>query len=190
MRISLQELTGQVAQWTGRPVVPVAPAPAAPAPAAPVPATGAPAEAVPAPAPVEALPPDARVARAMDHAAKGWHLDITVPASAVVEAARLMDRTGFALDAVTGVDWIAESAMEVIYDYFHPESGWRVAVRCRVAREGAEVPTVCGVFPGANWHERETHELLGIGFAGHPNLIQLLLPEDATFHPLRKDYQP
>jgi NADH-quinone oxidoreductase subunit C len=44
------------------------------------------------------------------------------------------------------------------------------------------------VFPGANWHERETHDFFGIVFLGHPDLSPLLLPEDADFHPLRKDF--
>jgi NADH-quinone oxidoreductase subunit C len=50
------------------------------------------------------------------------------------------------------------------------------------------VPSISEVFPGANWHERETHEFFGIRFLGHPNLSPLLLPEDATYHPLRKDF--
>jgi NADH-quinone oxidoreductase subunit C len=63
-----------------------------------------------------------------------------------------------------------------------------VVVRARVPREEPEVPTISGVFPGANWHERETHEFFGIKFRGHPDLSPLLLPEDAAYHPLRKDF--
>ena len=48
--------------------------------------------------------------------------------------------------------------------------------------------TIHKVFPGANWHERETHDFFGIRFLGHPNLTPFLLPEDATYHPLRKDF--
>ena len=79
--------------------------------------------------------------------------------------------------------------MEVVYDYFHPASPLRIVVRTRVPRDNPEVPTVSGVFGGANWHERETHDFFGIRFAGHPNLIPLLLPEDADYHPLRKDFK-
>jgi NADH-quinone oxidoreductase subunit C len=50
------------------------------------------------------------------------------------------------------------------------------------------VPTISHVHPGANWHERESHDFFGIIFTGHPGLLPLLLPEDADFHPLRKDY--
>ena len=66
----------------------------------------------------------------------------------------------------------------------------RAVVRTRVPRAQPELPTISTVFPGANWHERETHDFFGIRFLGHPNLKPLLLPEDATFHPPRKDYQP
>ena len=121
-------------------------------------------------------------------AARGFHVDATVPAADVVRAAELMDRHGFSLDTITGVDWIAQNQMEVVYDYFHPLGGVRVAVRCRLPRDQPEIPTISTVFSGANWHERETHEFFGIVFTGHPDLTPLLLPEDATFHPLRKDF--
>lgn len=123
-----------------------------------------------------------------DYSAKGYHLDVRVSPCQVVAAAALLDRNGFALDTITGVDWIAESEMEVVYDYFHPATALRVVVRARVPRSNPEIATVCTVFPGANWHERETHDFFGIRFVGHPNLAPLLLPDDAEYHPLRKDY--
>ena len=106
----------------------------------------------------------------------------------VVAAAEMLDQEGFALDTITGVDWIAERQMEVVYDYFHPTNGLRVVVRSRIPRDNPEIPTISKVFPGANWHERETHDFFGIRFAGHPDLTPFLLPEDATYHPLRKDF--
>jgi NADH-quinone oxidoreductase subunit C len=124
------------------------------------------------------------------HALKGYNFDATVAPAQVVAAAQIMDRTGFALDAVTGVDWIAQNEMEVVYDFFHPTVSLHAVVRTRVLRAQPELPTISGVFPGANWHERETHDFFGISFLGHPNLKPFLLPEDANFHPLRKDYQP
>jgi NADH-quinone oxidoreductase subunit C len=133
-----------------------------------------------APAPVQAV----------DHKRKGYDFDATVASPQVVPAAEILDRLGFAMDAVTGVDWIARQEMEIVYDFFHPETSLRVVVRTRVPRDNPELPTISSVFPGANWHERETHDFFGIRFLGHPNLAPLLLPEDADFHPLRKDYQP
>ncbi|MCX6906729.1 MAG: NADH-quinone oxidoreductase subunit C [Verrucomicrobia bacterium] len=143
--------------------------------------------AAPAPGAATPAPPPGPV-QTMDYAGKGYHLDVRVRPDQVVGAAELLDRNGFAMDAVTGMDWIAENEMEVVYDYFHPSDSWRVVVRTRVPRSKPEVPTISQVYPGANWHERETHEFFGIVFLGHPNLTPLLLPEDATYHPLRKDF--
>ncbi|MCC7263213.1 MAG: NADH-quinone oxidoreductase subunit C [Candidatus Latescibacteria bacterium] len=124
----------------------------------------------------------------MDYAKRGFHLDLSVDAAQVVATARLMDEEGFAIDAVTGVDWIKEGQFEVVYDYYHPLYAWRVAVGTRITRDNPQIATISTVFPGANWHERETHDFFGIRFLGHPNLEPLLLPEDADFHPLRKDF--
>jgi NADH-quinone oxidoreductase subunit C len=123
-----------------------------------------------------------------DFSLKGYHADATVAPEEVVKAAKELDRAGFAIDTITGVDWIAQNQMEVVYDYFHPEEPWRAVVRTRIARENPELPTISCVFPGANWHERETHDFFGIVFTGHPDLTPFLLPEDAAYHPLRKDF--
>lgn len=123
-----------------------------------------------------------------DFALKGYHADATVAADQVIHAAELMDRDGFSLDTITGVDWMANNQMEVVYDFFHPLKPWRAVIRTRVPRDNPELPTICAIFPGANWHERETHDFYGIRFLGHPNLTPFLLPEDATYHPLRKDF--
>ena len=138
-----------------------------------------------APASGEAPPPPVQL---MEYAKRGFHLDLSIEPGQVVQAARLLDEEGFAIDTITGVDWIKAGQFEVVYDYFHPLQAWRVAVRARIGRETPEIPTISTVFPGANWHERETHDFFGIHFAGHPNLEPLLLPEDADYHPLRKDF--
>ncbi|MFI6895298.1 NADH-quinone oxidoreductase subunit C [Streptomyces sp. NPDC050256] len=64
----------------------------------------------------------------------------------------------------------------------------RLLVRTTVPHEAAVLPTAIGVYAGAEWHERETHEMFGIGFDGHPHLVPLLLPEGFEGHPLRKDF--
>jgi NADH-quinone oxidoreductase subunit C len=123
--------------------------------------------------------------------ARGYHLDVLCTPDQVVAAAELLDKAGYCLEAVTGVDWIKEEQMEVVYDYNRTDGQLcRVAVRTRVPRSAPAVPTISHVFPGANWHERETHEFFGIDFQGHPYLVPLLLPEDADFHPLLKDFTP
>jgi NADH-quinone oxidoreductase subunit C len=153
-----------------------------------------------------------------DYAVKGYHLDIQVHPEQVVGAAEIMNRAGFFLEAITGVDWLPEAKtakpatkvpsetgekvsgeeaavsgtqvrepeMEVVYDYNLTSSLCRVVVRTRVPRANPELPSISRLFPGANWHERETHDFFGIRFIGHPYLKPLLLPEDADFHPLLK----
>ena len=128
--------------------------------------------------------------KGVDYAAKGYHCEATVSPDQVVAVAEALDKEGLSLDTITGVDWMAEGQMEVVYDYFHPAKALRVVVRTRVPRDNPEIATIHKVFPGANWHERETHDFFGIRFLGHPNLTPFLLPEDADFHPLRKDYAP
>ncbi|WP_393059880.1 NADH-quinone oxidoreductase subunit C [Streptomyces sp. LN549] len=64
----------------------------------------------------------------------------------------------------------------------------RLLVRTTVPHEAAVLPTAIDVYAGAAWHERETHEMFGIAFEGHPHLVPLLLPEGFEGHPLRKDF--
>jgi NADH-quinone oxidoreductase subunit C len=154
-------------------------------PAATVPAAAPVVPPVPLPNPLAHLP---LPGQGVDFALKGYHVEITVAPDQVVLSAELMDKEGLALDTITGVDWMAQNQMEVVYDYFHPTKALRVAVKTRIPRDTPELPTISKVYPGANWHERETHDFFGIRFIGHPDLTPFLLPEDSTFHPLRKDY--
>ncbi|MFD3530119.1 NADH-quinone oxidoreductase subunit C [Streptomyces sp. NPDC058664] len=64
----------------------------------------------------------------------------------------------------------------------------RLLVRTTVPHSAAVLPTAIGVYAGAGWHERETHEMFGVDFTGHPHLVPLLLPENFEGHPLRKDF--
>ena len=167
---------------------PSAPQSASPAPTAkPSPAAAPPAPA-PAPPPPNPLPHLPLPFQGIDFASRGFHAQASVAPAEVVTAAELLDRDGFALDTITGVDWMAEGQMEVVYDYFHPTKGLRAVIRTRIPRDNPEIATISKVFPGANWHERETHDFFGIRFLGHPDLSPFLLPEDATYHPLRKDF--
>jgi NADH-quinone oxidoreductase subunit C len=150
-----------------------------PLPAAP-PVEGPPPDPAPATAPT---PPTAPVT-----AKPANLLDVAIAPEHLVAVAEYLRAQEFAMDTITGVDWLAAGEMEVIYDFYHCTSPLHVVVRTRVSREQPEVPTISRVFGGANWHERETHDFFGIRFAGHPDLSPLLLPEDATYHPLRKDF--
>ncbi|GHF89697.1 NADH-quinone oxidoreductase subunit C [Streptomyces filamentosus] len=64
----------------------------------------------------------------------------------------------------------------------------RLLLRTTVPHGAPSLPTAIPVYPGAAWHERETHEMFGVAFEGHPNLTPLLLPENFEGHPLRKDF--
>ncbi len=126
-----------------------------------------------------------------DHAERGTAVDVFCAPEQVVAAAKIMDEIGFFLEAVTGVDWIKEDRLEVIYDYNHYGfEPCRVVIRTFISRTEPEIPTISHILPAADWHERETHDFYGIRFAGHPNLVPLLLSEDADFHPLLKDFTP
>ncbi|HLP10002.1 MAG TPA: NADH-quinone oxidoreductase subunit C, partial [Opitutaceae bacterium] len=170
-----------------KPAAPAAVDGAAPAPAAPKPA--APKPPAPKPPPAAILQTErTHCAIAVDFAAKGYHVDLAIPAADIVAVAQRLYAAEFSLDTMTGVDWQKLEQMEVVYDFVHFANGLRLVVRCRVPRANPELPSIAHIFQGANWHERETHDFFGIRFLGHPNLIPFLLPEDATYHPLRKDF--
>jgi NADH-quinone oxidoreductase subunit C len=79
----------------------------------------------------------------------------------------------------------------VSYHLLRVVSGAREAPRLRLqvwAEDGESVPSLVGVWPTADWHEREAFDLMGIVFDGHPNLVRILMEDDWEGHPLRKDY--
>ncbi|MHB6908084.1 NADH-quinone oxidoreductase subunit C [Streptomyces sp. DB-54] len=73
-------------------------------------------------------------------------------------------------------------------DVARPGTVRRLIVRTTVPHDAPVLPTAVGVFAGAGWHERETHEMFGVDFTGHPHLVPLLLPDTFEGHPLRKDF--
>jgi NADH-quinone oxidoreductase subunit C len=120
----------------------------------------------------------------------GYHLDAQVATDQLLAAVTILDHAGFFIESITGVDWIKENQLEVIYDFSRYDfDTCRVVIRTRVPRDQPLVPTISTIYAGANWHERETHDFFGIKFTGHPHLVPLLLPEDADFHPLLKDFK-
>jgi len=80
-----------------------------------------------------------------------------------------------------------ELPFEMVWILFSMSANERVRVKARFA-DGEEVPTVTDRWVGANWLEREVFDMFGIRFAGHPDLRRILLPEEWTGYPLRKDY--
>jgi len=115
--------------------------------------------------------------------------------TADVSADRWVDALTFARDELgygyfdwlTGVDEL-DAGFSVVAHLWSLPARQHLLLRTRLPREAPNLATATGVFPGANWHERETYEMFGIEFAGHPNLIPLLLPDGFEGHPLRKDF--
>jgi len=77
----------------------------------------------------------------------------------------------------------------VVYHLFSMRHRHRIVLKCFVPRESPELPTVERVWRGANWHEREAFDMMGIRFRGHSNLKRILCPDDWEGYPLRKDYE-
>jgi len=80
-----------------------------------------------------------------------------------------------------------ERPLEVVYNLYSISRNERVRLKVAIA-EGASVDSVTGVWPSANWMEREVYDLFGVNFLNHPDLRRILLPPDWEGHPLRKDY--
>jgi NADH-quinone oxidoreductase subunit C len=81
-----------------------------------------------------------------------------------------------------------EPRFEVNYHLFSITLHHRLRLKILLNEDDVHVPTVSGVWRTANWHERETYDLVGVIFDGHPDLRRILLPEDWQGHALRKDF--
>ncbi len=93
---------------------------------------------------------------------------------------------------VTCVDYLhyrtAKDRFGMVYLLANSETNERITVRCFLNDPDPTVPSVVGLWEAANWLEREVWDLFGIRFSGHPDLRRIVLPEEFTAHPLRKDY--
>ena len=81
-----------------------------------------------------------------------------------------------------------ESGFEVVLHLYSVRRQHHVNVKTLIPRDAAHLPTLSEIWSGANWCERETWELFGVSFDGHPNLVKLLLPVEFEGFPLRKDF--
>ncbi len=106
----------------------------------------------------------------------------------VVQA--LKDEMGYDyLSSVTGVDYLPENKMEVVYHFYRTTGGGALVLKTQVDRENPVVPSLTPLFPGAEFQEREAWDLLGIRFENHPDLRRILTWEGFYGHPLRKDWK-
>ena len=121
-----------------------------------------------------------------DYAKSGCHLEVVAaPAQMPAVAQALLD-TGCFLESFTAVD-VSREAFTLVYHFANFKELCRTVVHASLPK-GTEPPTISHIYPGADWYEREVFDLFGVRFAGHPNLVRLLLPEDADFHPLLKEF--
>ena len=88
-----------------------------------------------------------------------------------------------------GVDlYRPEGRFEVVYNLYSLKNKKYLRLKVLVDEEDPVVDTVTSVWSGANWHERETFDMFGIKFEGHPDLRRMYMPEDYEYFPLRKDF--
>ena len=167
------------------------PEPKAP-PAPPVPPDPAPPADKPVPEFITAL--QARFPGVVEHVSYwvgDWAVIVT-PGRLAEVAAFLRDLPAGAFDYLsdlTACDWPArpDKRFDVILCLYSTRLRHRLRVKARVA-DGEAVPTLTGVWPAANWLEREVWDMFGISFTGHPDLRRILMPQDWQGHPQRKDY--
>lgn len=115
---------------------------------------------------------------------------VRVPADRLIEVVEfLRDEADLAYDSlmmVTGLD--CGESVDVVYHLRSYTHSTTLTLKVAAEREGGVVPSLAGIHPAADWHERETFDMIGVKFEGHPDLRRILLPEDWEGHPLLKDY--
>jgi NADH-quinone oxidoreductase subunit C len=121
----------------------------------------------------------------LDYDATGCHVRAEAQPGQMPAVAAAMLEQKFYLESLTALDQV--ESFEVVYHFASFTELCRIVVHVPLA-VGVEAQTISTVYPAADWFEREVWEMFGITFSGHPNLKNLILPEDADFHPLLKDF--
>ena len=128
-------------------------------------------------------------------ATHGFRGDLTVQvaSTSIVEVCTFVrDDPDFTFDFlmdVTAVDYIGSvPRFEVVYHLYSLRKNHRLRVKARIPEEDPSIASVTSVWAGANWLERETYDMYGVRFEGHPDLRRIYLYEEFQGHPLRKDY--
>jgi NADH-quinone oxidoreductase subunit C len=129
---------------------------------------------------------------AFEHVVAYNQLTVAVEASRIVEVVKFLrddPNCRFVnITDITAVDHLArEKRFDVIYHFLSPTLNTRIRLKAQ-ADETTQVPSIIDVFPGADWFERETYDLYGVIFIGHPDMRRLLTDYGFEGHPLRKDF--
>lgn len=113
---------------------------------------------------------------------------ITLKREALLEVCRYLKEREFDhLSSISGVDY--KDRFEVVYHLWSYSKKMLFSLKVPLPKEDPTVDSLTSIWSGANWHERETYDMFGIVFKGHPNLTRILLPEDFQGYPFRKDYK-
>jgi NADH-quinone oxidoreductase subunit C len=120
-------------------------------------------------------------------------LTMIVPKERIVEVCTFLhedEELHFDLLAdLCGIDMYSPTKrFGVIYNIYSLITKHRIRLKTFTEEENPTVPTVSGVWGTANWHERETFDMYGIVFEGHPDLRRMYMPDEFEYHPLRKDF--
>jgi NADH-quinone oxidoreductase subunit C len=117
---------------------------------------------------------------------------LAVEGSCIVEVCRfLRDRAGLqfeVLSDLTALDWPKDEKIQIVYHLFSYTHNHQIVLKVDLPRDNPKIATVENVWKVANWFEREAYDLFGVIFDGHSDLRRIMLPEDWTGYPLRKDY--
>jgi len=120
-----------------------------------------------------------------DYAKTGYHLEVAALPAQMPDVAQAMLAADCFLESFTAVDLV--ETFDLVYHFASFFELCRTVVHVPLGKKKG-MPTISHIYPGADWYEREVFDLFGIHFFNHPNLKRLLLPEDADFHPLLKDF--
>ena len=117
-------------------------------------------------------------------------LTLTIAREEIIGAAKTVQQAGYNfLEDVTAVDWYpAVPRFQISYHIVSHPHKERIRLRVLVEESIPALDTIVSVWPSANYYEREVFDLFGVRFDGHPNLRRIMMPEDWSVHPLRKDY--
>jgi NADH-quinone oxidoreductase subunit C len=117
-------------------------------------------------------------------------LTLTIAREEIVAAARTVQQAGYNfLEDVTAVDWFpASPRFQISYHIVSHQYKERIRLRVMIDEASASLDSITPVWPSADYYEREVFDLFGVRFDGHPNLRRIMMPEEWSGHPLRKDY--
>ena len=127
--------------------------------------------------------PSAKLAD-LDYSKRGQHLEVEVRQADIVAVAELFRAHSFFLEFGTAVDLI--ESFQIVYQFNRYSELGRVLVKYPLAKNTVLATSIAGVYPAADWFEREVFDMFGLRFAGHPDMRHLIMPEDSTFYPLLK----